>query len=459
MALFRDRVLETTTTTGTGTISFAGAKQGYRAFSAAFTTGDVIFYTIALGADWEVGVGTLTTGTPWTLSRTTVLASSNANALVSFPAGTKDVFSCVPTDGLVNAAHGTVTMTNLTASTALALDGSKQIVSVANTGTGSNVLSNSPTLSAPVLGTPTSGNLANCTFPTLNQSTTGNATTATTATHIAGGGAGTIHYNSAAGTTAQLAAGTSGYLLASGGAAAPVWTAASTLSVLYAATAGAAPASDVYAWAKAATKPTYTYTEVGAQVAGSYEAPLTFSGGVSRAVNAISITYGTTASTVCQGNDSRLSDARVASDVYAWAKAASKPTYTYSEVGAIAAGGAAGSVSGVTLQAGLGTGNSPSFVDVTITSDERFKTNWRPLGVGIFEKFVGVKYGIYDRVDADVTQVGVSAQSLQRVLPEAIHTDEDGYLHISQSATLAIVAEMAQELLRLRARVATLEAK
>jgi len=62
--------------------------------------------------------------------------------------------------------------------------------------------------------------------PTLNQSTTGNATTATTATNLAGGSAGTIPYQSAAGTTAMLAAGSSGQVLQSNGAAAPSWAAA-----------------------------------------------------------------------------------------------------------------------------------------------------------------------------------------------------------------------------------------
>jgi len=62
--------------------------------------------------------------------------------------------------------------------------------------------------------------------PTLNQNTTGNATTATTATNLAGGSAGTVPYQSAAGTTAMLAAGSSGQVLQSNGAAAPSWVAA-----------------------------------------------------------------------------------------------------------------------------------------------------------------------------------------------------------------------------------------
>lgn len=69
--------------------------------------------------------------------------------------------------------------------------------------------------------------------------------------------------------------------------------------------------------------------------------------------------FGAASGKVCQGNDSRLSDPRVASDVYAWAKEATKPTYTYSEVGADAAGAAAGAASTVagnlSTHAGLST--------------------------------------------------------------------------------------------------------
>jgi hypothetical protein len=89
------------------------------------------------------------------------------------------------------------------------------------TGSGAAVFANTPTLIAPILGTPTSGTLTNCTFPTLNQNTTG---TATTATNLASGSAGTIPYQSASGTTAMLAVGTSGQVLTSAGAAAPTWS-------------------------------------------------------------------------------------------------------------------------------------------------------------------------------------------------------------------------------------------
>lgn len=96
MPSIADRVKETTTTIGTGTVSLGGAVAGFRAFSSAFTSGTVVYYCITDGTNWEVGYGAATTGTPWTLARSTVLASSNAGSLVSFGAGTKDVFCTAP---------------------------------------------------------------------------------------------------------------------------------------------------------------------------------------------------------------------------------------------------------------------------------------------------------------------------------------------------------------------------
>ena len=103
------------------------------------------------------------------------------------------------------------------------------------TGSGSAVFATSPTFITPVLGTPTSGTLTNCTFPTFNQNTTGNATTATTSTNIAGGLGGQVPYQSAAGTTSLLANGTAGQVLQSNGTTlAPTWAAAGTGDALVA---------------------------------------------------------------------------------------------------------------------------------------------------------------------------------------------------------------------------------
>ena len=89
--LLADRIKETTTTTGTGNITLAGAVAGFRAFSAVLANNDTTLYAIVhqTPGEWEVGVGTWLTG--GTLVRTTLIASSTGSA-VSFSAGTKDVF-------------------------------------------------------------------------------------------------------------------------------------------------------------------------------------------------------------------------------------------------------------------------------------------------------------------------------------------------------------------------------
>jgi len=100
----KDRVKETTTTTGTGTITLAGVVSGFQSF-AAIGNGNQTFYTIAGGAEFEVGIGTYTSsGT--TLSRDTVLASSNSGSLVDFAAGSKNVFVTYPAEVTLTGGGG-----------------------------------------------------------------------------------------------------------------------------------------------------------------------------------------------------------------------------------------------------------------------------------------------------------------------------------------------------------------
>ena len=93
-----DRVKETSTSTGTGTINLAGASQDFIGFVAGIGTGNQTYYCIQnTGQDeFEVGVGTVTDASPDTLSRQTVISSTNSNNLVDFSAGTKEVFCTIP---------------------------------------------------------------------------------------------------------------------------------------------------------------------------------------------------------------------------------------------------------------------------------------------------------------------------------------------------------------------------
>ena len=134
MALvLKDRVKETTTTTGTGTVTLAGASTGYQSFSAIGNANTTYYCIAGQGtSEWEVGIGTYTSsGT--TLSRDTILASSNSGSAVNFSAGTKDVFVVYPAGKSINldasgnaTALGTpasCTVTNFTGTASINING------------------------------------------------------------------------------------------------------------------------------------------------------------------------------------------------------------------------------------------------------------------------------------------------------------------------------------------------
>jgi hypothetical protein len=102
-----DRVKETTTTAGTGTVTLLGAATGFQSF-AVIGNANTTYYTIVgqTGNEWEVGVGTYTSsGT--TLARTTVLSNSSGTqpSALSFSAGTKDVFVTYPSEYAVASTN------------------------------------------------------------------------------------------------------------------------------------------------------------------------------------------------------------------------------------------------------------------------------------------------------------------------------------------------------------------
>ena len=103
MALvINDRVKETTTTTGTGAVSLAGAVTGFETFAAGVGNSNTTYYAIVhqTAAEFEVGLGTLD-GDSSDLTRTTVISSSNSDSAVDFAAGTKDVFCTIPASKLI----------------------------------------------------------------------------------------------------------------------------------------------------------------------------------------------------------------------------------------------------------------------------------------------------------------------------------------------------------------------
>ena len=96
--ILNDRVKESTTSTGTGTINLDGATGGFKSFVAGIGTTNRTYYAIVgrTTTEFEIGLGTVTDAAPDTLSRDVILSSSNSDAKVSFSAGTKDVFCTLP---------------------------------------------------------------------------------------------------------------------------------------------------------------------------------------------------------------------------------------------------------------------------------------------------------------------------------------------------------------------------
>ena len=184
MALvLKDRVQETTTTTGTGTITLAGAVSGFQSFSA-IGNGNTCYYAIVGETEWEVGLGTYTSsGT--TLSRDTILESSNGGTAVNFSAGTKNVFVTYPAEqGIYKDASG----------------------------------------NAIALGTPASATLTNATGLPLTTGVTGTLPIANGGTNLTTYTQGDIVYASATNTLGKLADVATGNALLSGGVGAdPAW--------------------------------------------------------------------------------------------------------------------------------------------------------------------------------------------------------------------------------------------
>ena len=96
--VINDRVKETSTSTGTGTINLDDAVSGFETFVAGIGNSNTTYYCIAhqTAAEFEIGLGTVTDASPDTLARTSVLSSSNSDSAVNFSSGTKDVFCTLP---------------------------------------------------------------------------------------------------------------------------------------------------------------------------------------------------------------------------------------------------------------------------------------------------------------------------------------------------------------------------
>ena len=175
----------------------------------------------SVASSYTAGTGLTLVGTQFSITNTAVTAAAygSATQVGTFTVNAQGQLTLAG-NTTVTPAVGSITGLGAGVATWLATPSSANLLAAVSdeTGSGSLVFATSPTLVTPILGTPQSGNFSTGTFtwPTFNQNTSGNAATATlatTATNLAGGAAGSVPYQSAAGTTAMLTAGSNGQVL------------------------------------------------------------------------------------------------------------------------------------------------------------------------------------------------------------------------------------------------------
>ena len=419
-----DRVLQTGTANTTVSFSLSGTVTGYQSFAVVGNT-NTTYYSATDGTNWETGLGTYaSSGT--VLTRTTVLQSSNSNAAVTF-SGTVTVWiDYTASKSVYQDANGTATVPQLasssTTSTTPVLSFNAANTSYASGSTVSgNYLQTILQNKSGTAGASTNYVLSNdlgtdssyygefgMNSSVFSASTPADFFSINNGVYFSGHD-GDITFGSGNGYKQYFAWGTTGqsaHVINATGAIGLSTNLGTTPAL--SGTTGYGTSGQVLTSAGSAAAPTWTTVSAGATVT-----PTT--------TNA---TY------------------------YLVGSSATSGTQTIASVSVTNA---------VSYNASTGALTAVSHVS---SSDERLKENWRDLPDTFLDDLSKVKHGSYSRIGKEWREVGVTAQSLMEVLPEAVNADDKGMLSVSYgNAALVAAIELAKEVKKLRLEIELLKAK
>lgn len=507
-----DRVQQAGTANTTVSFTLSGTVEGYQAFTAIGDTNTTYYAATDAVGNWESGLGTYSSTGP-TLTRTTVYASSNSGSAVTF-SGTVNVFCTYPSSRAIYedasgnvSALGTITSGTWNGSTIPVAYGGTGVT--ASSGASSVMLRdanqnvdvnrlNQSNSSISAAGGTTALTAASSYSQTLNG--TGNQTyTMPDATTLATGVA-FVFNNNATGTltlqdysTGAIGTITSGgaveLVLLSNGTVAGTWDVHGFLpenvtwgtnalnlgsTVITNGTWNGGTIPTAYGGTglttfTAANGALYS-TSASALAAGTLPVAAGGTGATSQTAYAV-LCGGTTSTGAYQSIAGVGSSGQVLTSNGAGAlptfQAAAGATITGTTTSATYYVIGTTSTSGSLTTASISNTNAVSYnastgalsaVSHVSSSDESLKTNWRDVAPDFIEQLAGVKSGIFDRIEGGNTEVGVSAQSLQKALAEAVVSGEDGLLSVNYGgAALVAAIKLAERVVALEARLAALE--
>jgi hypothetical protein len=443
------------TTSGTLALTVAGTSGGVPYFSTASTWASSAALT-QYGVVYGGGAGAAPVATAnGTTGQAFIAATGAAPSWGTLGiAGGGTGLTTTPANGALDIGNGTgFTRTTLTAGTGVTITNASGSITINATGSGGTVTS--------VTGT----------APVVSSGGTTPAISMAAATTSVNGYLTSTDWNTFNGKQAALVSGTniktvnSTSLLGSGDVSVGVTSVTGTAPVV--SSGGATPAISMAA-ASTSVSGYLTSTDWntfnGKQAAGSYVtvggALGTPSSGVATNLTgtAAGLSIGGNAATATTATSATSATSATNSTNVAITNDASTATSQYVTFTSATSGNAGIKTHSTGLLFVPSTGNFTAIGNVTAYSDERVKTNWRKFGTDFVERLSQVKSGIYDRTDVEATQVGVSAQSLQGLLPNAVVLGDDGMLSVSYgNAALAACVELAKMVVDLENRLKVLE--